>query len=85
MEGWTYGETYIRTYVWTVDDVIAIKPRFLASMGYHIFLTMVLRARAPLANQEGPSPIASPSIGKCTVQFFVPLLCCNVETERISE
>ena len=29
-----------------VDDVMAIKPNFLTSMGYHIFLTMVLRARA---------------------------------------
>ena len=28
-----------------VDDVMAIKPNFLTSMGYHIFLTMVLRAR----------------------------------------
>ena len=35
------GGTYVRT-----DDVMAIKPKFLASMGYHIFLTMVLRARA---------------------------------------
>ena len=26
---------------------MAIKPKFLASMGYHIFLIMVLRARAP--------------------------------------
>ena len=38
MDGWTYGRT--------VDDVMAIKQRFLASMGYHIFLKMVLRARA---------------------------------------
>ena len=29
-----------------VDDVMAIKPNFLTSMGYHIFLTMVLRARS---------------------------------------
>ena len=29
-----------------VYDVMAIKPIFLTSMGYHIFLTMVLRARA---------------------------------------
>ena len=29
----------------TVDDVMAMKPKFLASMSYHIFLTMVLRAR----------------------------------------
>ena len=33
-------------YVRAVDDVMAIKPRFLASMGYHIFLTMVSRACA---------------------------------------
>ena len=26
-----------------IHDVMAIKPNFLASMGYHIFLTMVLR------------------------------------------
>ena len=33
-----------------VDDVMAIKPNFLTSMGYHIFLTMVLGARrAPLS------------------------------------
>ena len=37
MEGWTYVLTYVRT----VDDVMVIKPIFLASMGYHIFLTMV--------------------------------------------
>ena len=29
-----------------VDEVMAIKPNFLTSMGYHIFLTMVLHARA---------------------------------------
>ena len=34
----------VRTYVCTdVHDVMAIKPNFLTSMGYHIFLTMVLR------------------------------------------
>ena len=34
----------VRTYVRTdVHDVMAIKPNFLTSMGYHIFLTMVLR------------------------------------------
>ena len=31
-----------------VYDVMAIKPNFLTSMGYHIFLTMVLRACAEL-------------------------------------
>ena len=39
---------YIEGYVHTdVHDVMAIKPSFLASMGYHIFLTMVLRAACP--------------------------------------
>ena len=37
MDGWMD----VRTYVRTVDDVMAIKPRFLTSMGYHISLTMV--------------------------------------------
>ena len=41
--------TDVRT---AVHDVMAIKPNFLTSMGYHIFLTMVLRARAPLAGAE---------------------------------
>ena len=37
---------YVRT---DVHDVMAIKPNFLTSMGYHIFLSMVLRAcGAPL-------------------------------------
>ena len=31
---------------------MAIKPKLLASMGYHIFLTMVLCARVPLARTE---------------------------------
>ena len=31
--------------------VMAIKPNFLTSMGYHIFLTMVLHARSS-ANKE---------------------------------
>ena len=47
----TYVRTYVRTYVvrTDVDDVMTIKPNFLTSMGYHIFLTMVLRAGgAPL-------------------------------------
>ena len=43
------GRTDVRT---DVHDVMAIKPNFLTSMGYHIFLTMVLRARAPLARVE---------------------------------
>ena len=36
----TYVRTYVvRTYVRTVDDVMAIKPNFLASMGYQYFLS----------------------------------------------
>ena len=47
------GRTDVRTYVRTdVHDVMAIKPNFLTSMGYHIFLTMVLRARAELRYQN---------------------------------
>ena len=46
---WRGGRTYVRT---DVHDVMAIKPNFLTSMGYHIFLTMVLCARTPLARAE---------------------------------
>ena len=35
-----HGGTYVGT---DVHDVMAIKPNFLTSMGYHIFLAMVLR------------------------------------------
>ena len=43
------GRTDVRMYVRTdVHDVMAIKPNFLTSMGYHIFLSMMLRARAEL-------------------------------------
>ena len=44
------GRTYVRCT--DVHDVMAIKPNFLTSMGYHIFLSMVLRAHAPLARAE---------------------------------
>ena len=44
-----FGRTDVRT---DVHDVMAIRPNFLTSMGYHIFLSMVLRARAPLASAE---------------------------------
>ena len=48
------GRTDVRcTYVRTdVHDVMAIKANFLTSMGYHIFLTMVLHARTPSASAE---------------------------------
>ena len=36
-------------HMYICTDVMAIKPNVLTSMGYHIFLTMVLRARAPFA------------------------------------
>ena len=40
-------------YVWTVDDVLAIKPNSLASMGYQYFLSYgAPRARAPSARAE---------------------------------
>ena len=53
-DGRTDVRTYVRTYVvrTDVDDVMAIKPNFLTSMGYHIFLSMVLRACAPSARAE---------------------------------
>ena len=38
MKGWTYGRT-------DVHDVMAIKPNFITSIGYHIFLAVVLSAR----------------------------------------
>ena len=43
MDGRTDGRTDLCT---DVHDGMAIKPNFLASMGYHIFLTMVLREGA---------------------------------------
>ena len=49
IHGGADGRTDVHTYVCTnVHDVMAIKPNFLTSMGYHIFLAMVLCARAPL-------------------------------------
>ena len=51
-DGRTYGRTDVCTYVRTyVHEVMAIKPNFLISMGYHIFLTMVLRARGALLSR----------------------------------
>ena len=39
------GRKDVRTYVSTdVHDVMSIKPNFLTSMGYHIFLTIVVHA-----------------------------------------
>ena len=36
----------------TVDDVMAIKPNFLTSMGYHIFLAMVLLFESSAIKQK---------------------------------
>ena len=55
-DGRTDVRMYVRTlYVRTdVHDVMARKLNFLTSMGYHIFLSMVLRARgAPLKISRG--------------------------------
>ena len=49
MEGRTDGRTYVCT---DVHEVMAMKPNFLTSMGYHICLAMMLRARAPSARAE---------------------------------
>ena len=49
IHGGADGRTYVRT---DVHDVMAIKPNFLTSMGYHIFLAMVLRRHTPLARAE---------------------------------
>ena len=46
IHGGADGRIYLPT---DVHDVMAIKPNFLSSMGYHKFLAMVLGARgAPL-------------------------------------
>ena len=42
IHGGADGRIYVRT---DVHDVMAIKPNFLTSMGYHKFLAMVLAAR----------------------------------------
>ena len=45
----TYLHMYVWTYVRTVDDVMAIKPNFLALIGYQYFLIYgALRARIEL-------------------------------------
>ena len=51
-----------------VDHIMAIKPNFLTSMGYHIFLTMVLRARAFGAHG---APLKKCSMDVQWIQFLV--------------
>ena len=43
------GHMYVRT---DGHDVMAVIPNCLTSVGYHIFLTMVLRRCAPFAHVE---------------------------------
>ena len=62
------GRTDVRT---DVHDVMAIKPNFLTSMGYHIFLTMVLRARAPSARAELRYYFINPQSAVC----ILPSVC----------
>ena len=68
------GRTYVRCT--DVHDVMAIKPNFLTSMGYHIFLSMVLRARgAPLLTVLRTLTAMSHAI--IHVFRFPPLDCYN--------
>ena len=62
------GVEVLRTYERTVDDVMAIKPKFLASMGYHIFLAMEFRACAFGAR-------GSPLLHMLQVILFLRLIC----------
>ena len=55
MKGRTDARTDVRcTYVRTVDDVMAIKPNFLASMGYQYFLSYGGPRGAPLLTLVSP-------------------------------
>ena len=66
-----------------VHDVMAIKPNFLTSISYHIFLAMVLRTRAPSA----PSAISirwldfprSPQTTIEPVERFVTFVSCAAD------
>ena len=46
------GGVDVRICGQTVNEVMTIKPKRLPSMGYHIFLKMVLHARKPSARAE---------------------------------
>ena len=74
------GRTDGRTYVCTdVQDIMAIKPNFLTSMGYHIFLTMVLRYKASISN-SAEKPYLSLSTHFKTVCFYCKLgLVCSLQ------
>ena len=73
------GRTYVRCT--DVHDVMAIKPNFLTSMGYHIFLSIVLRARAPSARAElryNWAPGASPGVAVMFTCLFNSALHCLI-------
>ena len=57
IHGGADGRAYVRT---DIHDVMAIKPNFLTSMGYHIFLAMVLHARARARSSAIKSQVVPP-------------------------
>ena len=65
MEEWTYVRT-------TIDEVMAIKPKFHTLMGYHIFLIMVLSARtSPIKSTGTKSEAQHAQVNnKITSRFF---------------
>ena len=67
MKGLTDGRTYTRMYVWMVDDIMAIKPNFLTSMGYQYFLSY--GALCTLSSAVNTN-VESSCFGFCSVFFF---------------
>ena len=59
------GRRDVRAYVvrTDVDDVMAIRPNFLTSMGYHIFLTVVLPS-ARLRRARSSATISEKCFGR---------------------
>ena len=69
--------TYVRTYVRTVDDIMAIKPNFLASMGYQYFLSYGAPcARMPLAKLRYKEMLCMPETqskgNRFALQLWLP-------------
>ena len=64
------GQTYVCT---DVHDITAIKPNFLTSMGYHIFLAMVLGVRRALLilNPAVSEPRWTINFSSVVIQSFV--------------
>ena len=61
-------------YVRTDDDVMAIKPRFFAWMGYHIFLTVVLLLRTQSSTIIWATAITQK---KSNSDCYLPTKCPN--------